>query len=113
VVWHSGITSKQCNDIERIQKRACRIIFGHKYNSYDAAIKSCKLDYLSDRREALCLKFAQGLSSNVRTSHLIPPTRFECHGKNLRNSSEISKLDLRTVRFENSPVPFFINLLNQ
>ena len=113
VVWHSSITSKQCYDIERIQKRACRIILGHKYNSYDGAISSCNLDNLADRRENLCLKFAQGLSSNVRTSHLIPPTRKECHGRNLRNSSAISQLRTRTARFENSPVPFFINLLNK
>ena len=113
VVWHSSITSKQSNDIERIQNRACKIILGRNYSSYENAITTCNLDSLIDRRETLCLKFATGLASNVRTEHLIPPTRMEIHGRNLRNSSAISQIRTRTSRFYNSPVPYFINLLNQ
>ena len=113
VVWHPSITLKQSNDIERIQKRACRTILGHNYFSYDQATVSCNFDILSDRREQLCLNFAQDLSSNVRTKHLIPPTRLESHGRNLRNSSAISQVKIRTSRFQNSPVPYFINLLNK
>ena len=32
-VWHGNLTQEQCNNIERIQKRALRIIHPeHKYN---------------------------------------------------------------------------------
>ena len=113
VVWHSSLTLKQNKDIERIQKRACRVILGHNYTSYDDAISSCNLDYLDVRREKLCLKFAEGLSSNYRTNHLIPPTRLERHGRNLRNASAISQVRIKTSRFGNSPVPYFINVLNK
>jgi len=113
VVWHPSITSKQSNDIERIQKRACKTILGFNYTSYNDAVTSCNLNYLDSRREELSLKFAKDLSSNVRTKHLIPPTRLEMHGRNLRNSSAISQIKVRTSRFYNSPVPYFIRLLNQ
>ena len=111
-VWHAGLTVKQSNNIERIQKRACRIILGHNYISYDNALKSCELDTLFDRRVSHCHKFATGLTNLDRTRELIPPTRFECHGRNLRNSSKISQVQVRTKRFSNSPIPYFINLLN-
>jgi hypothetical protein len=80
VVWHSSITCEQSKDIERIQKRACKTILGPNYSSYDDAIISCNIDYLDNRRDKLCLKFAQGLSSDDRTNQFIPPSRFEIHG---------------------------------
>ena len=113
VVWHSGLTAKQCNDIEAIQKRACRTILGRQYLSYDDALNSCDLDTLSGRRESHCQRFAEGLAQNNRTSSLIPPTRGECHGRNLRNNHKILPPRARTERFNNSPVPYFIRLLNQ
>ena len=39
-------------------------------------------------------------------------SRFEVHGKKLRNASAITQLPIRTSHFQNSPVPYFINLLN-
>ena len=45
VVWHSGLTDKQANDLERIQKRACRTILGFKkYTTYRDALDSCGLN---------------------------------------------------------------------
>ena len=43
VVWHSGLTSKQSNDLEKIQNRACKTILGINYNSYREALDSCGL----------------------------------------------------------------------
>ena len=34
VVWHSGLTTKQSNNLEKNQKRACKTILGIKYNSF-------------------------------------------------------------------------------
>ena len=36
VVWHSSLTEKNKNDIERIQKVAVRIILGKNYTIYNA-----------------------------------------------------------------------------
>ena len=34
-LWHTAITQKQCDQIERVHKRAFRIIFGFMYTSYN------------------------------------------------------------------------------
>lgn len=112
VVWHSGLTSKQINDLEKIQKRACRTIQGREYSSYSEALSSCDLMTLEDRRIDHCLKFAKGLADNDRTKHLLPPTRIESHGRNLRNSNKISQIPTKTKRFQQSPIPYFVKLLN-
>ncbi len=113
VVWHSGLTSKQSAALERIQKRACKTICGHNhYNSYGDALTQCSMTSLHERRQEHCLKFAQGLNNNTRTNHLLPPTRFQSHGRTLRNANNLSQLPAKTDRFKNSPIPFFISLLN-
>ena len=113
VVWHSGLTYKQAGDLERIQRRACRTIPGHQFSTYTGAIKQCNLDRLSERRVDQCLKFARGLVDNPRTSHLLPPTRISTHGRNLRNANNFSQPKIKTNRFKQSPIPYFVSLLNK
>ena len=117
VIWHPGLTRKQSNDIESIQKRACKIILGHSFNSYNDELNYCNLDTLADRRLTHCLKFAENLNSNNRTSSLLPPppppTRLESHGRCLRNSNTMTQMPFKTTRFKNSPVPFCIDILNK
>ena len=88
-------------------------ILGHQFKSYCDAVGKCNLEYLKDRRETHCKKFAQGLGDNVRTCHLLPPSKFQSHGRNLRNSSNLSQYRMKTSRFRNSPVPYFVSLLNK
>ena len=112
VVWGSSLTCDQSSTLEKVQKRACKIILGKKYNSYSDAIKECGIETLSDRRQNHSTKFAQSLPDCNRTSSLIPPTRRSVHGRELRNSDSISRLPCRTERFRKSPIPYFIDLLN-
>ena len=112
VIWHSSITAKHSHTVESIQKRACKIILGNSYNSYESACLSLGLDSLAGRREAHCRRFADGLVDNSRTKDLLPPTRLESYGRNLRNCHDISTIPNRTNRFKNSPIPYFICLLN-
>ena len=46
VLWHSSITKKCEQNLERVQKSALRIILGEKYVSYDNALKVLKLQSL-------------------------------------------------------------------
>ena len=112
VVWHSGLTHKQAGDLERIQRRACRTILGSQFTTYTESIKQCNLERLSERRVDHCLKFAKGLVDNPRTSHLLPPTRISTHGRNLRNANKFSQPKIKTNRFKQSPIPYFVSLLN-
>ena len=38
VVWNSSLTIKQANSLEQVQRRACRIVLGHKFSSYSKAL---------------------------------------------------------------------------
>ena len=111
-IWHSSLTASQSSMIERIQKRACRIILGKYYISYSSALNTCNLEPLATRREKHCLKFARSLAKSQRTSTLLPPSRKEAHGRCLRNDGKLTKLRSRTQRFSNSPLPYYIDLLN-
>ena len=59
VMWHSSLTSNQTYQLERVQKRALRIILGLDYVSYANALYLCDVDRLSAQRVQHSLKFAQ------------------------------------------------------
>ena len=56
-VFHSGLTLNQTYIIERIQKRALKLILGDLYSNYDEACILMSAEPLSDRRDTLCLTF--------------------------------------------------------
>jgi len=73
-VWHPGITKEGDESIERIQKRAVRIILPDK--SYDEGCRILKLDSLANRRYYLCEKlFIQVKSPEHKLHRLLPPKR--------------------------------------
>ena len=59
VVWHSGLTEKNRQALERVQKAAVKVIMGGQYINYKDALKILKIEDLDTRRENLCLKFAK------------------------------------------------------
>jgi hypothetical protein len=113
VVWHSSLTMKQAKSIEQIQRRACRIVLGHNFKSYDNALTDCRIESLATRRTDHCLKFAEGLANTERTKDLVPPRRLKNHPRMCSHTQTIPQLRFRTTRFKNSPVPYFIELLNK
>ena len=58
-VWHYNITMEERNDIERVQKVACKIILKTNYISYENALNKLGLQNLDARRNKLCEKFAK------------------------------------------------------
>ena len=108
-VWNGGLTKEQVNQLERVQKRALKIILGPNYESYDTAMNLLGLSSLADRRKDLCVKFAEKLISNERLSYLIPPCK---KIRNLRNPNTREQLKCKTKRFRTSPIPYLIDLLN-
>ena len=59
VVWHSGLTSENTTNIERVQKCALSVILGKDYQNYENALSTLQLEKLCIRREALCVQFAK------------------------------------------------------
>ena len=58
-VWHGNLTKDQSRDLERIQKRAVRIIFPEL--TYDEALLKCNLVTLESHQEEMCLKLLENL----------------------------------------------------
>ena len=60
VVWHSSLSNKNRNDLERVQKSTVTwCILGGNYCGYENALKKPGLATLEERREQMCLKFAK------------------------------------------------------
>ena len=57
-VWHPGLTKKDSNNIERIQRVAFKIILQEKFIDYSSACDYFNTTSLKQRREKLCLTFA-------------------------------------------------------
>ena len=48
-VWHPALTAAQRTDLERVQKRVCRIILGGYYNSYSTTLATFGLPSLEKK----------------------------------------------------------------
>ena len=70
-VWHGNLTKDQSRDLERIQKRAVRIIFPGL--TFDEALLKCNLVALESRREEMCLKLIESMHDpNYKLDSLLP-----------------------------------------
>ena len=63
-VWFSAITSAEREDIERVQRVACKIILKGEYVNYNQSLKTLNLMSLSDRRQMLPERFAFNCSKS-------------------------------------------------
>ena len=111
-VWHSSLTQENAEDLERVQKIALRIILKDKYQTYKKALAKIGLDKLSDRREKLCLIFAQKCKKNPKTSHMFPEKK-KLHTMNTRNQEKYEVQPALSDRLRNSPIIYMQNLLNK
>ena len=80
VTWHHSITTAQSAEIERLQKRACRIILGQRYSSYDHALRELDLETLQQRRCTTFKSAAKSFATKSRTSHLLPTRPYSRYG---------------------------------
>ena len=104
VVWHSGLTLENSQDLERVQKTALKLILKEEYNSYESALKILDLESLSERREWLCLQFARKCKNHEKMKELFPEnqkshemvTRFkEIYQVNHANTKRLQNFKIR------------------
>ena len=100
-VWHPSLKSDKSAALERIQKRACRIIMGRQYTTY---VDALEVGTVNARREQLRLNFFKSLMNSKHFSNWIPPSRGSVHQINLRNSNKFSIQRCNTTRCKNSPM---------
>ncbi|MPC20006.1 hypothetical protein E2C01_012936 [Portunus trituberculatus] len=71
--WSSCLTSTQQQQLEDVQRRACRIILGLAYTNYDHALTTLSLPRLSTKnREACCV--TRGFTTSPLLMLLAQPT---------------------------------------
>ena len=111
-VWHSSLTEENSNDLERVQKSAVRIMLGSNYRGYKKSLNLSQIDTLKDRRDQLCLNFAQKCIKNPKTRHMFPEKE-KNHQMLTRNPEKFKVEHANTKRFKNSPIIYMQNLLNK
>lgn len=110
VVWHSSLTDENKQDLERIQKSACKIILKNKNIEYERALQFLNLDNLNDRRETLCQRFAN--KSAINETIIFEPN-IKSHQMEARNSEIYQVTHCKTERLKKSAIPHMQRMLNQ
>ena len=109
-VFGGSLTQDQIYKLEQIQKRACRIMLGSVYETYDSALNMCNLQSLEHRRKKLCLDFAHSVEKNVFTRHWLKTKKENPY--NLRKGMKYEQFKCKTKRFKSSSLPYLVTLLN-
>lgn len=110
--WSSSLTLTQQQQLERVQKRAFRVIMGPAYRDYEHALSHLSLPRLSARHREALVKFGEGLLRHPRHRHMLPPdmpppVRASRHRKRL-----LPLRAQRTDRYRLSAVPTIVRALN-
>jgi hypothetical protein len=111
VLWHSGLTKKCSDKLERVQKSALKVILGTEYVNYAHALDVLKLQSLEERKKYLCLKFAKK-SLKVEKLKSMFPKKQNLHVMPKRYSQKFLVKDAWTERHKMSAIPFMQRLLN-
>ena len=105
VVWHSSLTKKNRQDLERVQKAAIRVIMGKN------GLKILKLDTHEKRRELLCLRFAKDCIKTEKVKNLFP-LNISKHAMKKRKQKKYKTNKQNTNRLKKSALPYMRKLLN-
>ncbi|MPC13054.1 hypothetical protein E2C01_005775 [Portunus trituberculatus] len=70
--WSSSLNLTQRQQLERVQKRAFRVILGPAYRFYKDALTCLSLPRLAIRHQEALEKFGEGLLHHPRLHHLLP-----------------------------------------
>ena len=110
-VWHFAITEEENNELERVQKVACRVILDSEYSDYETALEVLNLDKLCYRRNQLCLRFAKKCIKFDQTKDMFPlnPPN-QC---NTRDSDKYRVKFASKDRLLTSAIPQLQRLLNE
>ena len=111
-VWHSSLNKKDSKDLERVQKSALKVILGDRYRGYEDALKIMKIDSLEERRQKICLKFAQQCLRNEKMRDMFQRNKSD-HTMQKRNTEKFTVKKGVTERFRKSAIPSMQRLLNK
>ena len=107
-VWHSGLTRKQTDQIEKVQKTAFRIILENSYTNYETACTLLCVEPLEFRRIQLCINFAKRDLKKEDTIF----SRIGSQPKTRSKPKLVNEYKCRTSRYQKSSMPYLSRLLN-
>ena len=94
-----------------VETPVLKIILSSRYQSFRKALDILDLEPLEQRREYLCLKFAQRCSKNEKTKQMFPLNE-KIHGMDLRRKEIFKVQHANTHRLKNSAIIYMQKLLN-
>ena len=110
--WSSSLNSTQLHQLERVQKRACRVILGPAYVDYAHALTTLSLTTLAARYERALSSFGRGLLRTSRHRHFLPPAA-PPPSRTTRNPNVLVPPKApRTDRYKRSAIPTIIKGIN-
>ena len=112
-LWHSSLSIAENMKIERLQKRALRIILGMDYPGYERALKVLNLPSLTDRREQLTIKFAKSVLKSQRHRDLLPQKRQNVPAIRGNVENQLIETKCNRDRYFKSTVPYCTRLINE
>jgi hypothetical protein len=112
VLWDSGLTQENRNDLERTQKTFLKLVLQENYQNYNNALKISQLETLDKRRKKLTLKFAQTSLADGLLHDLFPIIKKQ-HNMKTRNKGRYKVFHANTERFKNSPILTMQRMLNK
>ena len=98
-------------DLERSKKCALKIILKDSYKNYQNALNILETETLENRREYLCLKFANKSLKNDKMKSLFP-SNMKTHIMPTRYQQQVEVNNSNTLRLQNSPIIYMQKLLN-
>ena len=99
-VWNYGASQYLSDDVERVQRRALRIIYPDL--SYRKALEVTSLPSLSQRRDELCRSYFIKMTDQTHKFHYLLPDK---RSNSLRNNDNFTYIWSYTNRFKNSYIP--------
>ena len=110
--WNGALTITDHEDIEKIQKVACRIILGNTYMSYKSSLTTLGLCTLKERRVELCMRFSQKVEKSPKFKKWLKTPNIKTRpSKNIYRKKYILP-KARTAIYGKSPLFHIANLLN-
>ena len=110
--WSSSLTVTQRRQLERIQKRATRLILGPGYSGYQDALTTLGLSTIEAKHQQALRTFADRLLQHPDHRHMLPPDAPPTQ-RPTRHRNILQPIRARTDRYKHSPVPSMVAAINR
>ena len=112
VVWDSGLSCENREDIGRTQKSFVKLVLEEDYQNYKSALEKLNLETLDSRRKKLSLKFAKNSIEDGILNDLFPK-KIKNHTMKTKKTEMFKVNHANTQRYKNSPIIQMQKMLNQ